>query len=57
MKEYYCKVNETPDRTDKVVKCLICGVERSGDSALTHWKETGHNLWELILPSGVEEKE
>ena len=30
------------------VKCMICGKIMSGEDALKHWQDTGHNNWELI---------
>jgi len=38
------------------VKCMICGMECNGDSALAHLKLTNHNLWALILPKNKKVK-
>ena len=39
---------------EKVVKCMICGKKFGGREAGKHTKETGHNLWELLLPRKEE---
>ena len=42
---------------EATVKCQICGKNCTGETALTHKNETGHNKWELILPDVVDSYE
>ena len=45
-------------KTEKIVRCQICGKECDGREAGVHMEETQHNRWELILPKerGDEEE-
>ena len=34
----------------KVVRCMICRLECTGEEAEEHRKQTGHNNFELLIP-------
>ena len=42
---------------EATVKCEICSKECTGETALIHTKETGHNRWELLIPDAKVEIE
>ena len=40
---------------EPVVKCMVCQKEFNGEDAYKHTLITGHNNWELLLPTEAGE--